>query len=198
MSSTRPRRCARSRCERRRRAVGDHRGDERARRGELLGRHGREVLVAQDLVRAVADAVGLAVGRRRLAARARVAAHALGVLVQRARIDLAARRHAHRAAQEPGLEGAVEGLEVLAPGDERGAQRPVDVVLARDVDAVQAAQRVLHAPRPDLQAGLAQHAAEGDEVACEGLAHAPAAAAAARASPISATTASSRTRSKSS
>ena len=69
MSRTRPRRCARSRCERRVGRVGDHLGDQRARRRQLLGRHGREVLVAQHLVGAVADAVGLAVGRRRLAAR---------------------------------------------------------------------------------------------------------------------------------
>ena len=55
-------------------------------------------------------------------------------------------------AQEPGVERAVEVVELLAPRDERRAQRPVDVVLPGDVDAVEAAQRVGEAPRPDLAA----------------------------------------------
>ena len=86
-------------------------------------------------------------------------------------------RRADGLAQEPGVEGAVEDVELLAPRDERRAQRPVDVVLPRDVDAVEAVQRVGEAARPDLQPGLAQHAAEGDDVAGQRVAHAVAAAA---------------------
>src|SRR2546430_2611055 len=81
-----------------------------------VGRQGREVVGARDLVRAVADAVGLAVGGRRLAPGGRVAAGALCVLGERAGVDVGAGRGADRPAREPRLEGAVEGLEVLAPG----------------------------------------------------------------------------------
>ena len=45
-------------------------------------------------------------------------------------------------AQEPGVERAVERLEVLAPRDERLAKRPVDVLLPAEVDRVEPAQRV--------------------------------------------------------
>ena len=173
-----------------------HLGDQRPRGGELRGRHRREVLEAQHLVRAVADAVGIALGRRRLAVG--VAAHAPGALAQLPRVGLTPGRAAPGAPQEPGVERAVERLEVLAARDERRAQRPVDVLLARDVDVVEAAQRVGDPARPDLQPGLAQHAAERDDVAGEGLAHPVAAAAAARASSTSAATVSSRSISKSS
>ena len=48
--------------------------------------------------------------------------------------------------------------------DERLAERPVDVVLPRQIDAVEAGQRVDEPARADLEACLAQHAAERDDV----------------------------------
>ncbi len=48
--------------------------------------------------------------------------------------------------------------------DERLPEREVDVVLAREVDCVEAAHRIGDAPGPDLDPDLAQHAAEGDDV----------------------------------
>ena len=62
------------------------------------------------------------------------------------------------------MERAIERLDVLAPRDERLPERPVDVVLPRQLDCVETLERVGHASRPDLEPGLAQHAAEGDDV----------------------------------
>ena len=76
-----------------------------------------------------------------------------------------ARPQRRRRAQEPGVERAIERLELLAAGDERLAKRPVHVLLAGEVDRVEAAQRVGDAPRADLEAAFAQHAAEDDDVA---------------------------------
>ena len=66
--------------------------------------------------------------------------------------------------QEPRVEGAVERVDVLPPRDERLPQRPVDVVAAGQVDRVEPAQRIRDPARPHLEPGLAQHAAERDEV----------------------------------
>src|SRR4030095_5346548 len=70
-----------------------------------------------------------------------------------------------RRAQEPGLEGAIEDLALPAARDEVSAQRPVDVVLTRQVYLVETAERVGDAVRADLQARLAQDAAERDDEA---------------------------------
>ena len=63
------------------------------------------------------------------------------------------------------MERAVEGLEILAPGDERLSQRPVHVLLAGEVDRVEAPQRIGDAPRADLEPAFPQHAPEEDDVA---------------------------------
>ena len=107
---------------------------------------------------------------RRVALQAHVPAHSLGVGRHRPRIGLA-RRRADRRREEPGAKRAIEGLELLAPGDERGAQRPVDVVLPRHVDPVEPAQGVGEATRADLHARLAQDAPEGHDLPREALAH---------------------------
>ncbi len=52
--------------------------------------------------------------------------------------------------------------------DERLPEGEVDVVLAGEIDRVEAAHRILHAPGPDLDPDLAQHAAEGDDVPNDG------------------------------
>ena len=72
-----------------------------------------------------------------------------------------------RRAQEPGGERAVEELELVVTGDERLAQRPVHVALVGQVDRVEPGERVLEPAGADLHAGLAQHAAERDDVAQE-------------------------------
>ncbi len=77
---------------------------------------------------------------------------------------LLAHERRHRPAQEPGGERAVEELELVVARDERLAEREVDVLLAREVDGVEAAKRVEHAARPDLDPHLAEHAAERDHV----------------------------------
>ena len=73
-----------------------------------------------------------------------------------------------RATQEPGHERAVEQLELVVARDERLPEGEVDVVLAREIDRVEAAHRILHAPWPDLDPDLAQHAAEGHDVPNDG------------------------------
>ena len=50
------------------------------------------------------------------------------------------------------------------PGDERLAEREVDVLLALEVDGVERAQRVGDPARADLEPGLVQDAAERDDV----------------------------------
>ena len=50
------------------------------------------------------------------------------------------------------------------PRDQRLAQREIDVVLASEVDGIEAAQRVGDPARADFQPDLAQHAPEGDDV----------------------------------
>src|SRR5206468_7366961 len=72
-------------------------------------------------------------------------------------------------AQEPGPEGAVEGIEVLVAGDEGLPQRPVDVVLPLELDPVKAAERIGDAARADLEAGVPKHPPEGDHMANDGF-----------------------------
>ena len=146
-SSAPPRRSRRRRCVRRSgRATAIWRISD-ARAGELLGRHRREVARAQQLVVAPGADLDLAAvelrprpGRAALAARAG------------ARGGVAPRGSGSRSrdAQEPGVERAVERLEVVAPRDERLPQRPVDVLLTREVDRVErrAARRRPAAGRP--------------------------------------------------
>ncbi len=74
-----------------------------------------------------------------------------------------------RCAQEPGVEGAIERLKLLAARDERLTKRPVHVLLASQVDRVEPTQCVGDAPRADLEAAFAQHAAEDDDVANDGV-----------------------------
>ena len=57
--------------------------------------------------------------------------------------------------------------------DERLPQREVDVLLARQVDGGDAAQRVGDAARADLEPDLAQDAAERDDVADDRVGHQP-------------------------
>src|SRR5205823_1429193 len=135
--------------------------DQHARTGELLRRHRREVASAQQLVAAPRTDLDLAPlelgplsGNPALAP--------LGSSGVRRLLGSPLERD--RGAEEPRVEGAVECLEILAPGDERLAKRPVHVLLTPEVDRIEPAQRVRDAARPDLQAGLAQHAPEEDDV----------------------------------
>jgi hypothetical protein len=57
-------------------------------------------------------------------------------------------------AQEPRLERAVEDGDLVVARDERGAQRPVDVVAKRQVDVVEPAQRIGDPARADLEPAL--------------------------------------------
>ena len=95
----------------------------------------------------------------------------------------------HRRAHEPRGERAVEQVELVVPRDERLAQREVDVLLAVRSTASSARRASTTRPGPDLEPGLAQHPAEGDDVPDEGVAatraSAPAAARAASTSPAS-------------
>ena len=52
--------------------------------------------------------------------------------------------------------------------DERLAEREVDVFLAREVDRVEAAERVEHAAGPDLDPHFPEHAPERDDVPDDG------------------------------
>ena len=164
-STTRPRRCGRRRRERRcgRRVTRGHGRGRGA--GELLGGHRGEVLLAQDLVRAPAD-LGRLLALRRTRRRPRVRRRARCSSVRRSRRRLGAPgldlgRHPH----EPGAEGAVERVDLLGLRDERRAERPVDVLRVADVDLDEAVQRVAEPAGADLEPGLAQAAAEGDDLA---------------------------------
>ncbi len=50
------------------------------------------------------------------------------------------------------------------PRDERLPKREVDVLLTREVDRVERAQRVGDAARPDLEPCLVEHPSEGDDM----------------------------------
>src|SRR5205807_9349903 len=121
--------------------------DQPAQPAELLLRQLREVLAAEDLLWAPArGALVLARAgvRLRLRAVARLRLHAPRAL------DLwRARRRKLGRAQEPCGEGAVEGRDVVGPGDQRLPQRPVDVVLALEVDCVETVELIRDAPGPD-------------------------------------------------
>ena len=136
-------------------------GDQRSYAVELVGGHRAEVLGPQDLLVAPASCCRRLVGPRCTigAAGSVDAAEHRALRGRRRKLERRDRR-----AQEPGLEGAVEDLELLAARDEVGAQRPVDVVLTRQVYLVEAAEPVGDAVRADLQSRLAQDAAERDDV----------------------------------
>ena len=68
-------------------------------------------------------------------------------------------------------EGAVEEIELVLPRDERLPEREVDVLLARQIDLVEATERIRDATRADLETDLAQDAAEGDDVADDRVGH---------------------------
>ena len=68
--------------------------------------------------------------------------------------------------------GIVEGLEVLAAGDQCLTEGPVDVVLAGQVDVVEPDQRVGEPPWADLEPRFPQDASERDDVADDGVGHA--------------------------
>ena len=126
---------------------------------ELLGRHRSEVLRPQQLFLAPRSEARLAaVDLRARAGRGSLAA--LATRRRRRRLGL----RLHGRAEEPGMKGAIEGVDVLATRHERLPERPVDVVLLRELDRVETIQRVGDASRPDLESRLAQHAAERDDV----------------------------------
>ena len=130
---------------------------------ELLGRHLGEVLLAQELVAGGAELVRrrrTRPPRRRRLLLERVARDPVG---EAPRLLLAHERR-DRAAQEPGDERAIEELELVVARDERLPEREVDVVLPREIDRAEPANRVLDAPGPDLDPDLAQDAPEGDDV----------------------------------
>ena len=131
---------------------------------ELLGRHLGEVLLAEHfLLRgAELDGVGARIGLCGVAtARQRALHEPVGLQA----LVLLAHERCYRSAQEPRCKRPVEELQLVVPGDERLAEREVDVLLAREVDCVEAAECVEHTPGPDLDPRLAEHAAERDHVA---------------------------------
>ena len=130
---------------------------------ELLGRHLGEVLLAEHfLLRgAELDGVGARIGLCGVATARQRALHepvGLQALVLLATSGAAGPRRNHAA-------NARSRLQLVVPGDERLAEREVDVLLAREVDCVEAAECVEHTPGPDLDPRLAEHAAERDHVA---------------------------------
>ena len=152
------------------RPVPGDRGDQPLDAPVLVGRHLGEVLVAQQLVAGGAEleriahlVVRLAAGRVR---------ERLADLLLRERALGGAHRRQHGRAQEPGVERTVEEVELVVARDERLAEREVDVLLAGQVDGGDATQRVGDAARADLEPDLAQDAAEGDDVADDGVGHA--------------------------
>src|SRR5207245_326689 len=94
-----------------------------------------EVLVPQHLHGAPAGRAVLGVGSLGLAL-------PRALLEEPQRLWTRPRLRLDRRAQEPGTKGAVEGVEILVPRDEGLAQRPVDVVLALELDEVETSQRV--------------------------------------------------------
>src|SRR3954451_4388083 len=133
-------------------ADGDLR-DQRAGPRELVRRHRSEVARPQQLVAAVRAGFDLAAVELGPGAR-RPDLSALGGLRRGfGRTQLGAGDRP----EEPRVEGAVERVEVLAPGHERLAKGPVHVFLAAEVDRVEPAERVGNAPWPDLEAALAEH-----------------------------------------
>src|SRR5947207_2761004 len=138
--------------------------DEPARARELLRRHRGKVLRPQQLVlapraeaRLPAVDLGPRPGRRALAA----------LTVERRRPG--GELGLHGGTEEPRVVCAIERLEILPARDERLAQRPVDVVLAGELDDREAFQRVGDPAGADLEARLAQHPAEGDDVPDYGI-----------------------------
>jgi hypothetical protein len=149
------------------------RGDEAPDAAKLGRRHVGEVLAAEDLVarrrdehrrRLVLGGAVVLLGRRRRR-------HPLGRLRRRlkAEVDRLVRRRARRSLPERG-ERHVERVDVVAARHERAAQRVVDLLTARQVDLVEAAQRVLEPARPDLEARLAEDAPERDELSDDRIA----------------------------
>ena len=134
----------------------------RSRTRELLGRHRREVRVAQHLVVAPGADLGSPPSISGPGPGGALPAFAAAARGGRARAAAGGR---HGGAEEPRVERAVERLEVLAARDERLPQRPVDVVLPRrDRRGRGRVSASATPPGPDLEAGLAQHAAEDDDV----------------------------------
>ena len=69
-----------------------------------------------------------------------------------------------------GGERCVEGLDVVAPRGQGATQGEVDLVTVGEVDRVEGPEGVLEPAWPDLDPGLAQDAAEGDQLAHDGVA----------------------------
>ena len=111
----------------------------------LVGRHLGEVLVAQELVAGRAELERVARLVVRLAA-GRVRERFADLLLRQRALGGAHRRQ-HGRPQEPGVERAVEEVELVVARDERLPQREVDVLLAGQVDGGDAAQRVGDATR---------------------------------------------------
>ena len=150
-------------------------GDEGPRRGELLGRHRREVLAAQDLVGAGADGVGSPACRRVVPAgasrRTRCAPLAACAGPRPRRGGRTARRRNHASNARSKARAPPGARRASCAASSR--RRPGAVRSTRS----RPSQRVGQRPGADLQPGLAQHAAEGDDVPGEGVATGLAAAA---------------------
>ncbi len=71
------------------------------------------------------------------------------------------------------MEGLIEELLLVAPVDEDGVERPVEVVAALDADGLDRLDRGEDLARADGKAGAAQRAREmhqiGDELAAGGV-----------------------------
>ena len=140
------------------------RGHEPPHALELLRRHLGEVLLAQELVTRGAELVRRRDGIRLVARPTPDSSVSRDDPVGESARLLLANERRDRAAEEPGDERAVEELELVVARDERLAEREVDVLLPREVDRAESANRILDAPRPDLDPDLAQNTPEGHDV----------------------------------
>src|SRR5581483_1887845 len=134
---------------------------------ELGGRQRREVLRPEELVGAVAARLARLLGRLLVAVAALAEVRALEGA---ALAPLHDRLERPRRPQEPRVECPVEHVDLLVPRDERGAQRPVDVVAPGAVDVIEPGERVGDAAGADLESRLAQDPAERDDVPNERVA----------------------------
>ncbi len=174
MSSRSPRGSERRRRESRRGRLSAIAAISRRTRRYSSGGHLGKVLLPQELVPRGAELERIAHLLVLLAA-SRLRERLADLLLLGRSVGRADRRE-DRSAQEPCLERPIEEIELVVPGDERLAEREVDVLLSRQVDRVETAQRVGDPPGADLEPHLAQDAPEGDDVADDRVGHARATA----------------------
>ena len=130
----------------------------------------REVLLPQELVAGRAELERLAVRVLVVAPRAKPVRRRLADARHGLRRRPRPHRREHGCAQEPGAEGAIEQVELVATRDERLPEGEEDVLLPGEVDGVERAQRVGDPTRAHLEPGLVQHAPERDDVPDDGVA----------------------------